>query len=314
MVKLAVAGGSGNVASEIITGILAAKKHQVTILTRKEFTALEPGLQYKKVDYNDKASLISALEGIDVVFSFMVVHLDEGCIAQKNLIHACIDAGVKRFAPSEWGVKNNNGIYLYKHKDDIAEYLKEINRDKQVLEYTLFQPSLFLDYFAHPYPLSKTLYTWPFFIDYENKRAIVLDDGNQPIALTRISDISNIVALALDDPNPWPPVGGMRGTSTTINQLIALGEEIRGEKFQLEYVKGEDIEKGELKTSWVPAMTHPIIPLESREKFSKEFIVMFMVGILRGAWNTSDEWNKRYPDYKFTSAEEYLIEAWKGKS
>jgi hypothetical protein len=44
------------------------------------------------------------LDGVHTVLSFIVVHLDENAAAQKALIDAAIQAGVKRFAPSEWGM------------------------------------------------------------------------------------------------------------------------------------------------------------------------------------------------------------------
>ena len=258
--------------------------------------------------------LTEALKGYDVCLSFLVVHHDTDCIAQKNLIHACIDAGVKRFSPSEWSIKNGSGAPPYANKDTIAEYLLEINKDKKVLEYSLFQPSIFMDYFAHPNPLSPNLMTWPFFIDYEKRRAIILDDGNQRIALTAISDISSIVALALEDPNPWPAVGGMCGARTTLNEVLALGKKLRGGEWSIEYVKGEDIQNGVLHASWVPLLTHPTIPLEAREAFSTQFVIMFFQGILNGSWDVSNEWNERFPDYKFSGLEEYLTKAWEGKA
>ena len=46
---------------------------------------------------------------------------------------------------------------------------------------------------------------------------------------------------------------------------------------------------------------------------SRGIAVWFLTGILKGAWDVSDEWNRRFPDFKFTSAEEYMEEAWKGK-
>ncbi|OCL11821.1 NmrA-like family protein-like protein [Glonium stellatum] len=314
MVKVAIAGGSGNVASEIIDGILAKSKHEVVVLTRQNtLKNTVAGIQYVIVDYFDKEHLVTTLRGIDVVLSFLVVHTDIGNVVQRNLIDACIEAGVKRFAPSEWAVKNNSGISSYENKDEVAKYLAEINKDKKVLEYCLFQPSFFLDYFAHPYSCAKTLITWPFFIDYENRRAMILEDGLQPIALTCIEDVAAVVAEALDYEGEWPAVGGMRGTSTTLRELITLGEELRGGPFEIERVSAADIEAGQLKTSWVPPMTHPVIPVEEREVFSKEFVIMLMLGILRGAWDVSDEWNKLLPQYEFTSAEEYLRKAWEGK-
>lgn len=57
-----------------------------------------------KVDYNDTASLINHLRGVDTVLSFIVSHLDPEGTAQKNLIDASIAAGVRRFAPSEWAM------------------------------------------------------------------------------------------------------------------------------------------------------------------------------------------------------------------
>ena len=45
---------------------------------------------------------MDALRNVDVVLSFILPFSDSGNIAQKTLIDACIDAGVRRFAPSEW--------------------------------------------------------------------------------------------------------------------------------------------------------------------------------------------------------------------
>jgi hypothetical protein len=55
------------------------------------------------VDYDNKDELVEALRGIHTVFSFTQLLADPGNTAQKNLIDAAIVAGVKRFAPSQWG-------------------------------------------------------------------------------------------------------------------------------------------------------------------------------------------------------------------
>lgn len=314
MVRIAVAGGTGNVATEILRTPIASGNHEITIFTRSNPTILSPGVSYKKIDYNDRASLTLALKGYDVCLSFLVVHLDTDSIVQKNLIHACIEAGVKRFAPSEWGIKNHSGVPQYTNKDIIAAYLEELNSKDKKLEYCLFQPSIFMDYFAHPNPLSPGLITWPFFIDFEKRRAMVLDGGDQPIVVTAIADISDMLERALSDERVWPTTGDMRGARTNINELLALGKKLRPGEWTVEYVKGEDIEKGQLKTSWVPQASHPVIPVENRERFSKEFVIMFFKGILRGSWDVGTTWNERFPDYKFSGLEEYLTKAWEGKA
>jgi hypothetical protein len=55
------------------------------------------------VNYDDKIELVEALQGIHTVLSFIQLLSDPENKSQKNLIDAAIVAGVKRFAPSEWG-------------------------------------------------------------------------------------------------------------------------------------------------------------------------------------------------------------------
>lgn len=60
------------------------------------------GIKWIKVDYHRKQALTEILNGNDVVLSFVLPFSDPEDIAQKNLIDASVQAGVKRFASSEW--------------------------------------------------------------------------------------------------------------------------------------------------------------------------------------------------------------------
>ena len=62
-----------------------------------------PGATSRVVNYAKTSELVEALQGIHTVLSFIQLLSDPGNISQKNLIDAAITAGVKRFAPSEWG-------------------------------------------------------------------------------------------------------------------------------------------------------------------------------------------------------------------
>jgi uncharacterized protein YbjT (DUF2867 family) len=63
-----------------------------------------PGVAWRSVNYNDKNDLAEALRGIHTVFSFVnQVVADHNNNSQRNLIDASVAAGVKRFAPSEYG-------------------------------------------------------------------------------------------------------------------------------------------------------------------------------------------------------------------
>jgi hypothetical protein len=302
----------------MLKSAIASNQHDITIFTRSAPSKPHPSprVSYLQVDYTSRDALTTVLRGFHTVLSFFVVHLDVDNIAQKNLIHASIAAGVQRFAPSEWGIANNSGVGSYDNKDYIRKYLEDLDAkgELQGMQYCLFQPSIFMDYFGHPFPLERDLFTWPFFVDFENRRAMVLDDGNQPIVLTAIQDDAAILALALaDTERPWPRVGGIRGCRTSINELVALGKEIRGGEWSIEQVSSADVAKGEIKVSWIPQLDHPTIPVEERESFSKLFLVMFFQAVARGAWDVSAEFNERFPDYKFMSIEEYLRKVWEGK-
>lgn len=62
-----------------------------------------PGTQWIVVNYNDQPSLTEALQGTHTVLSFLQLLGDPESKTQKSLIDAAIAAGVKRFAPSEYG-------------------------------------------------------------------------------------------------------------------------------------------------------------------------------------------------------------------
>jgi len=123
MVKIAVAGGSGGLsgfhitetrirtntypielAREVIDALLATKKHDIIVISRTEYS-LKPqqGLRFCALDYQDKDQLADMLRGVHTVLSFINQSVDHGNASQKALIDACVAAGVKRFAPSEYG-------------------------------------------------------------------------------------------------------------------------------------------------------------------------------------------------------------------
>ena len=62
------------------------------------------GVKVIQVDYNDKGDLTKHLQGVDTVLSFILEHNDPEGTVQKNLVDASVAAGVRRFAPSEWGM------------------------------------------------------------------------------------------------------------------------------------------------------------------------------------------------------------------
>lgn len=84
------------------------------------------------MDYDSKDDLIESLKGTYTVLSFVQLLSDPDQTSQKNLINACIAAGVKRFAPSEHGSRGLQHMPWWSGKQVIRDYLAELNREKQV--------------------------------------------------------------------------------------------------------------------------------------------------------------------------------------
>lgn len=62
-----------------------------------------PEVQWQVVDYDNQSGLVNALRGTHTLLSFVQLLSDPESKSQKKLIDAAIAAGVKRFAPSEYG-------------------------------------------------------------------------------------------------------------------------------------------------------------------------------------------------------------------
>lgn len=110
------------------------------------------------------------------------------------------------------------------------EYLNEINKEKKVIEYCLFQPGLFTNYLATPYKTAKYLDMFGTPYDFNNRRMLLVEGGDDNlITFTTVQDFAQVVAKAVEFEGEWPVVGGMAGTQMSTGGLVALGEKVRGE-------------------------------------------------------------------------------------
>ncbi|OAX81234.1 hypothetical protein ACJ72_04425 [Emergomyces africanus] len=316
MVIVAVAGGSGQVAREVIDALAAPKIHDITILSRREAptTDIAPGITWKVVDYDDTNDLMVALQGVHTLLSFVQILSDTDQKSQKNLIDAAIGAGVKRFAPSEYGSKETVDMAWWAGKEIIREYLKEVNQVENKLEYTLFQPGLFLDYLAFPYKTARYLDPLQSVFDFENRRAIVVDGHEDAImTLTTVADFAAVVARAVDYEGKWPIVGGIRGNRVPVSQLLEIGRRVRGRPFTVDKVKIDDLNAGCLNTTWNLETVHQAVSKDVALALLKAVSIGILLSSSKGAWDSSDELNQLFLEYEFTSVEHFLQMCWKDK-
>ena len=182
-------------------------------------------------------------------------------------------------------------------------------------------------------------------IDFANRRAILLAGHDGLMTFTSLRDVGNILVRAIDYEGEWPAIGGIRGSTVTDVELVAIGARVRGEcpssspspgerngranersrllkhgcshlpgkPFEITTVTEADVRAGVIKTSWKPGFSHPSMPPEQLEQFGDVVLAGSLLSAIPASWAVSDEWNKIFPDYKFDKIEDFLQKAWAGK-
>jgi saccharopine dehydrogenase-like NADP-dependent oxidoreductase len=100
--------GAGVIGLPIIEALLN-REVSVLVLTRSSIkTQLPEGVMTTTVDYNDAQSItkVFKIHGVEVVISTLNA---EGVASQNKIAEAAKEAGVKLFAPSEFGVPTQGG-------------------------------------------------------------------------------------------------------------------------------------------------------------------------------------------------------------
>lgn len=75
----------------------------------------------------------------------------------------------------------------------------------------------------------------------------------------------------------------------------------------------EDLEAGNLKTSWALEAVHQAVPDDQASALLKAVSIGILLSSSKGAWDVSDDWNRLLPDYEFTRIEDFLAATWEGK-
>lgn len=101
--------------------------------------------------------------------------------------------------------------------------------EKTSLQYTTVINGYFLDFYGRPH-VKSYLPPLAFAIDVENKVAGIPGTGDDIVAVTYTFDVARFVVKLLSM-DKWEPTTYLYGDRLTLNELLALAEEARGEKF-----------------------------------------------------------------------------------
>lgn len=139
----------GNLGPSIVQALLSSN-FTVTALTRADSKLIFPaGVHIAKVDYGDHSSLVSALKGQDAVVSAIAT---PALLEQKVVIEAAVQAGVKRFIPSEFGINTTklqvgSGVEkILAGKLEVQKLLSEKVKSSKEFSWTGVSTSLFFDW------------------------------------------------------------------------------------------------------------------------------------------------------------------------
>ena len=231
-----VAGSTGLLGSEICRQLTAQQK-QVRALVRKtsspeKVNALrQMGCDLTEGDFKDKASLLKACKGCDVVISTVSSTLSrqEGDNIQTvdqegnlNFVTAAKEAGIKQF------------IFISsRHKNASNNPLTEAKRSTEQaiissgMKYTILQASYFMEIWLSP----------ALGFNYNDQTAQIPGDGNQLISYVSYKDLAAFTVASVDSAaseNKTLEIGGPEAISPA--QVIKEFEKISKHPFVVNYI------------------------------------------------------------------------------
>ncbi|KAF4550606.1 NmrA-like protein 1 [Elsinoe fawcettii] len=297
MVVIALAGASTGLGRTVLNVFLTSPhEHKIILLSRSPDPSLTArGVDVKVVDYTSTVSLASALVGVHTVLSF-IGGMDTSVLesSQLALLIAAKEAGVKRFAPSEYAASTNEGIDAYAVKERVWQAGKSSG-----LEYTKFSCGLFLNILGTGTPKVPTegswartgeeealggLRPWDFVINKRQGTADVPGDGDAKMTLTSTEDVGRFVLRALDL-EEWPEELGICGDVKSFNELVYLLEKAQGRKFLVKHNSVREMED------------------QIRKDESTRFYNQVRIRIAQGGFEVPGTLNRLVPDIKPTTAE-----------
>lgn len=213
--------GSGRLGPAILEQLLK-NKFDVTVLTRHDSTATFPAsAKVERVDYTSKESLVAALQGHDSVVSAIASPaLDK----QLLLIDAAVEAGVRRFIPSEFGSDTSNAkaaaLPLFRGKLATQKSLTERAASSS-------------GSFTYTIVVTGPLLGWALtqgFMSIGDKRASLYDGGDRIFSTTTLLTVGRTVCAVLEHPTETENrVVRVHDTATTLNKLLAMAKRAAGE-------------------------------------------------------------------------------------
>ncbi|KAF8596575.1 NAD(P)-binding protein [Ceratobasidium sp. AG-I] len=229
---IAVAGAGGFVGKAFTDELLKLERNkpEVRILTRQSSIDSAPLQEFKKrgatlhaISYDDEASLVKALQGVDVLIS--TVAGTALVSAQVPLIKAAKTAGVQTFFPSEYGSTFEGDSHpspVINGKKVVLKTAKDVG-----LPITAVHTGGFPEYCFIP----------PLGYNFAEKKVTVWGDGNAKSTWTTVRSVGQWVANVVTT-LPIPQLQNkhfkIQGNVASVNDVVKLWEQKHNAKLEVD--------------------------------------------------------------------------------
>jgi uncharacterized protein YbjT (DUF2867 family) len=244
-----VTGGTGSQGGATVTHLLAAKKVRVRVLTRnlespKAKSLAARGVELVKGDFDDEASLRTALAGVSAAFSVQQWTEKGGTAAEELHGKRFADAVKASGSPhlvyaSAEGVERKSGLGHYESKWAIEQHIRDLK-----LPATILRPVGFMDAFGAR-AMQRGMFLGMFRANF---------GLSHRVQFVATYDIGWFAARALEDPERYAGrVIPLAGDELSVGDIIRTFKTVTGRK------------------PWVA----PIPAFLARKMMPKEFLDMF---------------------------------------
>ncbi|KAH7146834.1 hypothetical protein B0J13DRAFT_584311 [Dactylonectria estremocensis] len=235
--NVVLVGASGNLGVVVQDYFLAQQNSplHISILTRKDSDAKFPAaFNVIYTDYSP-ASLEQNFKGQDVVIVFLP---PESTVTHESVIDAAVKAGVKRFFPSEYGVRSYHpdfaeGALITKKKRSIVKHLE---KTQDVMSWTGLLCNPWIDFCVVDGLLG---------YDLKNREARIYNGGDVPFSTGPRDLVGQALFALLTNPERFEEAKNqyihMASYTVTQNQVLAVVETLTGQKFKVHHVTSEEV-------------------------------------------------------------------------
>ena len=163
----------------------------MTALTRPETASVFPaGVTTKNIDYTSHSSLVSALQGQDILIITMSVMAPPD--QEPALIRAAAEAGIKWIMPNEWGNDYGNPALA----KDLPIFAQRVDKIHKLIE-DLGVSSWLVVTSGFWYEFSLAGTEWRYGFDIKERKVTFYSDGTQRINTTTWPQIGRALAALL---------------------------------------------------------------------------------------------------------------------